>query len=342
MPLQSDGTRQSGRSEPNFLQAKPTVLFVVPCFNEQHVIPSTHPQLRAQIDQLSSLDLCSEYGSGILYVDDGSTDSTWEIIERLCANDPAVLCVRLSRNKGHQAALLAGLEVGAQCADVVISIDADLQDDILVSTDMLRMYSQGYEIVYGVRSSRTTDSLSKRTFANLFYTVMLMLGVDIVPGHSDYRLMSSRAVAELLRYEERSLFLRGIVPQLGFKTSTVYYARKERPAGITKYPFRKSLSFAIDGIFSLSYKPLRIIAYLGLVLGLFSLIGVGRIIYAAQSGSTLHGWASIVVSIGFLGAIQLFCIGVLGEYVARIYREVKRRPRYHVQSTLGFRPPFQP
>jgi glycosyltransferase involved in cell wall biosynthesis len=342
MPLQSDGSSQSGRSEPNFLQAKPSVIFVVPCFNEQDVIPSSHPQLRAQIEQLSSLGLCDENGSGILYVDDGSTDSTWEIIERLCANDAAVLAVRLSRNKGHQAALLAGVEAGAQCADVVISIDADLQDDIIASIDMLRMYSQGYEIVYGVRSSRTTDSLSKRTFANLFYTVMLMLGVDIVPGHADYRLMSSRAVAELLRYEERSLFLRGIIPQLGFKTSAVYYARKHRPAGITKYPFRKSLSLAIDGILSFSYKPLRIIAYSGLVLGLFSLIGVGRIIYAAQSGSTLPGWASIVVAIGFLGAIQLFCLGILGEYVARIYREVKRRPRYHVQASLGFQPPSQP
>lgn len=239
------------------LRPAPTVLFVVPCYDEEEVLGQTVNALLSELDQLDLSDLSTRDGSGILLVDDGSKDATWKVIQYWIDQDLRVNGLRLSRNKGHQAALLAGLSLGVDLADVTISIDADLQDDIGVCRDMLLLYRQGFDIVYGVRVDRSIDSASKRFFANFFYSFMIFMGVEIIPGHADFRMMSCRALSELLRYTENSLFLRGLIPQLGYNTKSVYYDRKPRQSGGSKYPFRKSFSLAIDGIISLSYKLLR-------------------------------------------------------------------------------------
>ena len=279
--------------------------------------------------------LCDPSRSGILFVDDGSKDSTWALIESLAATSECIGGLRLSRNKGHQSALIAGLEAVAQTVDVSISVDADLQDDIKVCSQMLESYLSGSDIVYGVRLERQTDTVSKRFFARSFYYFMRLMGAEIVPGHADFRMLSRRVLIELLRYQERSLFLRGIIPQLGYKTAIMYYSRKARRAGVTKYPFRKSLSLAVDGIFSLSHKPLRLITYMGLVLAGLSLVGILWTILTYFMGGTVHGWASMIVIVVMLGGAQLLCLGVIGEYVGRLYKEVKRRPLYHVEENVG-------
>lgn len=313
----------------------PSVIFVVPCYNEESVLDTTVPSLIGELEHLVAAGLCAKERSGLLFVDDGSKDRTWELIELWSRRDQRVSGLRLSRNKGHQAALIAGLTAAARYADATVSIDADLQDDVSVCGEMLSLYQQGYDIVYGVRGDRSTDSWSKRLFANSFYLLMPLMGVEVVSGHADFRLMSRRALLELLRYEERSLFLRGIIPMLGYKNASVYYSRKIRTSGTSKYPFRKSLSLAIDGVISLSYKPLRYIAYLGLLMSIASLIGVAVIIGNYLLGGTVQGWASIMFSVAVVGGIQLLALGVIGEYLGRVYREVKRRPRYHVDDKVG-------
>ena len=309
------------------------LLFVVPCYNEEAVIGSTAKQLSAVIKVLADAGCCSQADSGILFVDDGSKDATWELIRKLSDSFPQIIGLSLSRNKGHMCALMAGLEVAVERADVTISIDADLQDDIGVCRDMVNFYHQGYDIVYGVRADRGSDSASKRFFANFFYGLMLSMGVEVVPGHGDFRMMSRRSLAELLRYRERSLFLRGIIPQLGYKTIVVRYSRKKREAGSSKYPFAKSLSLALDGIVSFSNKPLRLISYMGVLMALASLIGLLAILYNHATGGTLPGWSSLMVVMMVIGGAQLLGLGIIGEYLGRIYREVKDRPHFHVRET---------
>ena len=313
----------------------PALLFVIPCYNEECVLGSTVPSLLGELEHLVAEGLCAEGSSGLLFVDDGSKDRTWELIEQWSRSDERVSGLRLSRNKGHQAALIAGLTAAAQCADAIVSIDADLQDDVSICAEMLSLYQQGYEVVYGVRGDRTTDSWSKRLFANSFYSLMPLMGIEVVSGHADFRLMSRRALMELLRYEERSLFLRGIIPIIGYKSASVFYSRKVRQSGSSKYPFRKSLSLAVDGIISLSYKPLRYIAYLGLFMSLLSFFGIIAIFINYLMGGTVQGWASIMLIVTIVGGIQLLALGVIGEYLGRVYKEVKRRPRYHVQAKVG-------
>lgn len=320
------------------LAAKPTclrLLFVVPCYNEEEVLESTTRNLLGQIQLLASLGLCSEDHSGILFVDDGSRDATWSLIRRLSEGSTSVSGLSLSRNKGHMAALLAGLEAAVDHADVVISVDADLQDDISVCRDMLTFHHHGCDIVYGVRGDRSTDTFSKRFFANAFYGLMMSMGIEVVPGHGDFRLMSSRSLRELLRYRERSLFLRGIIPQLGYETAAVYYARKQRKAGSTKYPFTRSFSLALDGIASFSNKPLRLIGYMGIAMAFGSLIGLFVILVDHARGGTLPGWSSLMVVMVVIGGAQMLALGIIGEYLGRIYREVKDRPHYHVRESIG-------
>lgn len=313
----------------------PSLTFVVPCYNEEQVLPSTSQRLLYQLQLLAEAGLCDLPRSGILFIDDGSKDTTWKIIESLATTSDAIGGLRLSRNKGHQSALVAGLEAVAPTADVSISVDADLQDDLDVCSQMLESYLSGCDIVYGVRLERNTDTASKRFFANSFYSLMQLMGVEIVPGHADFRMLSKSVLAELLRYKERSLFLRGIVPQLGYRTSIVYYARKARNAGVSKYPFRKSFSLAVDGILSLSHKPLRFIAYMGLILAGLSIVGVLWAVATYIAGGTIPGWASVTVIVTVLGGAQLLSLGIIGEYLGRIYREVKCRPLYHIQANVG-------
>lgn len=313
----------------------PDVLFVVPCYNEEAVLDHSINVLLAQLEHLNRSGLCCSERSGVLLVDDGSKDGTWQLITLWSQRDHRVMGLRLSRNKGHQAALLAGLAKAAEYTDVSISIDADLQDDVNVCEEMLSLYRQGYDIVYGVRGNRSTDSKSKRFFANSFYSLMSLMGIEIVPGHADFRLMCRQVLHELLHYDERSLFLRGIIPQLGYKSACVYYSRKTRGAGVSKYPFRKSLSLAIDGLISLSYKPLRFVAYLGVFMASLSCLGMVAIVINYLLGGTIQGWPSLMVLITTIGGVQLLALGVIGEYLGRVYKEVKRRPRYHVQANTG-------
>jgi polyisoprenyl-phosphate glycosyltransferase len=313
----------------------PSLVFVVPCYNEEEVLPTTASRLLAQLEAMAAADLCDLASSGILFIDDGSKDSTWSLIESLAASSDAISGLRLSRNKGHQSALVAGLETVAKAADVSISVDADLQDDINVCSQMLESYLAGCDIVYGVRLERKMDTPSKRFFAKSFYSLMRLMGAEIVPGHADFRMISRPVLTELLRYHERSLFLRGIIPQLGYRTAIVYYARQARNAGVSKYPFRKSLSLAVDGIFSLSHKPLRLITYMGLILAASAIAGVLYIILSYVMGGTIQGWASMAVIVTVLGGAQLLSLGIIGEYIGRIYKEVKRRPLYHIQANVG-------
>jgi len=310
----------------------PNIGIVVPCYNEEEVLPETYRRLRGVIDGLREVGLCSEQ-STITFVDDGSRDTTWESIESMATADPCVRGIKLSRNRGHQVALLAGL-FAAQ-GDTLVTIDADLQDDVAAIEKMMRKHLEGAEIVYGVRDSRDTDTRFKRLTAALYYRLLATLGVDLVFNHADYRLMSRRAVEALKQYEEVNLFVRGIVPLLGYRTATVFYDRAARFAGVSKYPLKKMLAFAIDGITSFSVVPLRLITLMGFVVSLFSFAMVLLAIYSRLVlNITVPGWASSVVPIYFLGGIQLMSIGVLGEYVGKLYMEAKRRPRFFIEATV--------
>lgn len=309
-----------------------TLYIVVPCYNEQEVLQETTSRLTKKLKSMIDSGLIDEK-SRIMYVDDGSRDLTWEIIDKLHNDNPYVLGVKLARNKGHQNALLAGLMTAKESCDFTISMDADLQDDIEVLPRFVEAYNKGCDIVYGVRNKREKDSFFKRTTAQGFYSFMKRLGVDVVYNHADYRLMSRRALDALSEYREVNLFLRGIVPLLGYKTDTVYYDRSERFAGESKYPLKKMLAFALDGITSFSIKPMRIISFLGAVVSLLSIFGL---IYALISYwlGAVQGWTAIIASIWLLGGIQMLCLGVIGEYIGKIYSEVKSRPRYNIEKYL--------
>ena len=311
-----------------------TVLaIVVPCYNEEEVLPQTNQQLRGLLDTMMRDGLVGQ-GSYLLYVDDGSRDRTWMIIEGYSNSDAHVRGLKLAGNVGHQNALMAGLETTRQDADIIVSIDADLQDDIKAIPEMVKKYDDGCDIVYGVRRKRTTDTLFKRTTAQMFYRFMSGMGVKSVYNHADFRLMSQRAVDALCQYEERNLFLRGLVPLLGYKTDQVLYDRLERQAGESKYPLSKMLSFAIDGVTSFSVKPLRLIFDLGLIFLLISLCILIYVIMALCQGRGVQGWSSLMLSIWFVGGCVLICLSIIAAYIGRIYTEEKHRPRYNIEKYL--------
>ena len=310
-----------------------TLAIIVPCFNEEEVLPQTNRQLSALLDDMIAKRQVGE-GSYILYVDDGSRDRTWQIITEHGNGNSHVRGLKLAGNVGHQNALMAGLETAREDADVTVSIDADLQDDIDAIPEMVKKYDEGCDIVYGVRRKRTTDTFFKRTTAQMFYKFMTNMGVKSVYNHADFRLMSQRAVNALCQYEERNLFLRGLVPLLGYKTDQVYYDRLERQAGESKYPLSKMLSFAIDGVTSFSVKPLRLIFFLG---ALFLLISLGILVYvivALCQGRGVQGWASLMLSIWFVGGCLLICLSVIAAYIGRIYTEGKHRPRFNIEKYM--------
>ncbi len=316
----------------------PLLYIVIPCYNEQEVLPVTAPLFLQKLRQLADAGLAAP-DSRILFVNDGSKDDTWRIISELAAADEHYTGICLSRNRGHQNALLAGLMTARQKADVTISIDCDGQDDINAMDEMLKEYAAGCDVVYGVRSKRETDTFFKRFTAESFYKLMSGLGVDSVYNHADYRLLSRRALDGLAQYREVNLFLRGMVPLVGFRSSSVYYERHERLAGKSHYPLKKMLSFAFDGITSLSVKPIRLITGLGFFISLVGFVAILWAIVEAILGHVVAGWASTVCIVCFLGGIQLLCLGVIGEYVGKIYSEVKRRPRFIIQeATTGETP----
>lgn len=307
---------------------------VVPCYNEEAVLHETSKRLKEKMTALINDKKISDK-SRVLFVDDGSKDKTWEIIEELHDNDDLFSGLKLSRNKGHQNALLAGLMTAKELADISISMDADLQDDINVVDQFVDKYHDGCDIVYGVRSSRKTDTAFKRGTAGMFYKFMRLLGVDIIDNHADYRLISKRALEALSQFKEVNLFLRGIVKQIGFKSDIVYYERSERFAGESKYPLKKMLAFAFDGITSFSVKPIRLVTVVGF---LVFLISIGMIIYTIVQtchGNTEAGWSSLMCSIWFLSGLQIMALGIVGEYIGKIYTEVKARPKYIIDKFIN-------
>ena len=312
-----------------------TLYIVVPCYKEEAVLPETAKRLKKKLQALLEKGKISDK-SRVMFVNDGSRDRTWEIISQLHEEEPQVFSgVNLARNRGHQNALLAGLMTAMNHADMVISMDADLQDDVDAVDAMVDAYHKGYDVVYGVRSSRKTDTFFKRFTAEGFYKLMKALGVDIVFNHADYRLMSKRALEGLAEFGEVNLFLRGIVPQIGYPWTTVEYERHERFAGESKYPLKKMLAFAFDGITSFSIKPMRLILLLGVVVFAVSILMLLYALISKLSGSTTAGWTSMMGSIWLIGGIQLLSLGVIGEYIGKIYSETKRRPRFIIERVLN-------
>ena len=306
---------------------------VVPCYNEEEVFETTNGVLLGVLNDLIAKDKISA-DSYILYVNDGSKDSTWQHIKEAYAKDVHVHGLSFAGNRGHQNALYAGLMEAKKTADMTISIDADLQDDVAVIEEMVDKYHEGCDIVYGVRSKRTTDTFFKRFTAESFYKVMNMMGAKSVYNHADFRLMSKRSLDELSLYGETHLFLRGIVPNLGFQTAIVTYERKERMAGESKYPLKKMIAFAFDGITSFSVKPLTMILFMGFCAIMVAFIAVIYSLFRHFSGHTVPGWTSLFVSVWFLGGVQLFAIGIVGQYVGKAFIEAKKRPRYYVEEVL--------
>lgn len=316
------------------LRSPPFLILIIPCYNEEQTLPTTFQAIGSLLSKLRENGVISEK-SLACYVDDGSTDSTWNLLEGRHASDPHFRAIGFASNAGHQNALWAGLEearaLGADCA---ISVDADLQDDIGVIPEMISQWTQGYDIVYGVRDNRDTDSAFKRGTARLFYKLMNKLDVGIIPDHPDFRLMGKPAIEALLKFDERNLFLRGLIPRLGFRSAKVFYRRGKRKFGETKYPLRKMLSFAWTGITSASAAPLRlagVLSFLCMILALF--LAVFQI-YRWNAGENVPGWTSLFLAVLFLGSIQLFCLAVIGEYIAKIFTEVRRRPRYIIERRL--------
>lgn len=309
----------------------PVLYIVIPCYNEQEVLPITAPMFLNKLHELAEKKLVSE-NSRIMFVNDGSSDGTWDIIRALAASDEHYIGISQSRNRGHQNAVLAGLMEAKDSCDISISIDCDGQDDINAMDDMVRAYLDGCDIVYGVRNDRETDSFFKRTTAQGFYRFLSAMGAEIVYNHADYRLISARALHELAKFKEVNLFLRGMVPLVGFKSTSVEYKRAERIAGKSKYPLRKMLALAGDGITSLSIKPLRIIMSFGVIVALLSFVGVIWAIVSALAGRAVAGWASMTCIICFVSGVQLICMGIIGEYIGKIYMETKQRPRYIISE----------
>ena len=312
----------------------PVLYLVIPCYNEEAVLPETTKRLTEKMHTMIRTEQVDPE-SRILYVDDGSKDKTWAIISEYSEAIPYVDGVKLAHNRGHQNALLAGLMTAMPLCDCAISMDADLQDDINVIDRFVEKYMEGCDVVYGVRNKRETDTFFKRTTAEGFYKFMKILGVDVVFNHADYRLMSRRALEGLSEYKEVNLFLRGIVPLIGFRTSVVAYERSERFAGESKYPLKKMLSFAVDGITSFSVKPIRLITTLGVLIFAVSVLCLLWLLVTKLFGHTVEGWTTLMGSVWALGGIQLLCLGILGEYIGKIYKEVKHRPRFVVDQFLN-------
>lgn len=315
------------------INRNPIIWLVIPCYNEEQVLPETARRLLEIMGRLSGQGKISSE-SKIAMVNDGSKDGTWELIRKMHEENSIFTGINLSRNRGHQNALVAGMMTAMRYADAMISLDADLQDDVEVIEQFIERYTEGYDIVYGVRSSRKKDSFFKRFTAEGFYHVMKWLGVDIVFNHADYRLMSRRALEGFSEFGEVNLFLRGIVPQIGYASTTVEYERHERFAGESKYPLKKMLSFAFDGISSFSVKPMRMIIHAGILMFVISIIMLVYSLIRNWMGETIVGWTSLMLSIWMVGGIQLLCLGVIGEYIGKIYNEAKKRPRYLIESVL--------
>lgn len=309
------------------------LMIVVPAYNEEEVLPKSLDILGEMIKRLVNQKLVA-VGSKIVVVNDGSSDKTWEIIKKYHESNSEIAGINFSRNFGHQNAIIGGLSAAVDYGDIFITIDADLQDDVEAIVSMLEARLKGFDIVYGARNNRETDTSFKKWTASAFYNIMKKIGVEMVPQAADYRLMSRRAVEYLLKYKERNLFLRGIVPTIGFPSTIVYYARKEREAGITKYPLRKMLSFAWDGITSFSVVPMHFVLGMGIVTTLVSLFMLLYTAWQYFSGATIQGWSSLMVSIWFLGGVQLIGLSVIGEYVGKVFNEVKGRPRYIIKDNL--------
>ena len=308
-------------------KVKKVLTIIVPCYNEEDVLPETYKNLgNIMIRNKISRE------SKILFVNDGSNDSTWKLISKYSQEYSYIAGIKFTRNYGHQNALLAGMSIAVKHSDMMITIDADLQDDVNAIPEMVDKYYQGYDVVYGVRNSRKTDSFFKRNTALLFYKIMGKLGVNLVPDSADYRLLSKRATNSLLQFKERNLFLRGMVPLVGYKSTKVFYARKERFAGKSKYPLTKMLHFALDGITSFSIAPIHLILYLGLLTVLISFISMIYTLVEKALGHVTTGWSSLMISIWFLGGVQLISISVIGEYIGKIFAEVKHRPRFNIES----------
>lgn len=326
-------TEQTG--EAKTLREPPYLVVAVPCYNEEAVLDETSRVLAAKLDALASAGQIAE-NSSVLFVDDGSKDSTWSIIERLHQLNPVRFHgAKLAHNKGHQNALLAGLTLAYNNgADAVVSMDADLQDDPNAIDQMVHDYREGAEIVYGVRDNRDTDTAFKRGTAHMFYGMMTFMGAETIPDHADFRLMSRAALGALLQYKEENLFLRGIVPSIGMKNTKVYYKRGERHGGESKYPLRKMISFAIDGITSFSTKPLTMITGLGMLSVLVGLIMLVYTLVSVGMGHATAGWGSTMVSLWLIGGFILLALGVIGEYIAKIYQEVKHRPRFIIETEI--------
>ena len=310
-----------------------TLYIVIPMFNEEEVIDETTKRLRIKVNDLIKKKIISK-DSKVLYVNDGSKDKTWEKITQINKEDKLFTGISLSRNRGHQNALVAGLLTARNYADVVISMDADLQDDINAIDEMLEKYHNGCDIVYGVRSARKKDTFFKKVTAEGFYKFMKLMGVDIVYNHADYRLTSKRVLDEFSNFKEVNLFLRGIFPLIGFKTDVVYYERAERFAGTSKYPLKKMLNFAWDGITSFSVKPLRFICVLGFLILFISIIIMIYAFIRKVTGNNVEGWTFITISIWFLGGLQMLSLGIVGEYIGKVYNETKQRPRYIIEDNL--------
>lgn len=313
---------------------KDVLYIVIPCYNEEQVLIETTKRLKEKLTNLISNKKISPK-SKVMYINDGSKDKTWELIEKIHKEEKYFTGICLSRNRGHQNALVAGLLTAKKYADVIISMDADLQDDINAIDEMLEKYYEGNDIIYGVRSARKKDTFFKKVTAEGFYKFMSWMGVDVVFNHADYRLTSKRVLNEFENYKEVNLFLRGIFPLIGYSSDIVYYERNERFAGESKYPLKKMLNFAFDGITSFSVKPIRFIATSGFILSFFSFVYLLYIIISKiLGGSTVSGWSSTVALICLFGSIQIFCIGVIGEYISKIYLETKARPRFAISKNL--------
>lgn len=311
----------------------PTVAIVLPCYNEEEALPRTMDTLLALYDTLKSQHVIAD-DSYLLCVDDGSTDRTWQVIGQLHDRHPEVQGIALAHNRGHQYALFAGLMTVRDNCDAAISIDADLQDDPQAMVEMIRLFREGYEIVYGVRSSRATDTWFKRNSARAFYRLQHSMGLKTIFDHADYRLMSNRALDILSQYREQNLFLRGIVPRIGLSQAVVKYDRNERVAGQSKYPLKKMLAFSVDGITSFTAKPIRLIFYIGLLLLILDIMVGIYVLLSYFTGATVSGWTSIMLSVWFLGSLVLIALGIVGEYIGKIFVEVKARPRYDIREHL--------
>lgn len=309
----------------------PILYIVIPCYNEEKVLPYTNPMFIEKIESLINTGQVHQ-NSKVMYVNDGSKDRTWELIQEYASSSPYVVGISQSRNRGHQSSVLAGMYEAAEFADIVITIDADGQDDIHCMNQMIAEYKTGSEIVYGVRDNRDTDSAFKRITAEGFYKVMQLFGADVVFNHADYRLVSKRFIHELAKFKEVNLFLRGIMPLVGFKYSYVTYKRHERIAGESHYPLSKMLGLAMDGITSLSIKPIRLITSLGVMTSLFSFLLIIWVLWSKFAGTVVAGWASTYAIVSLLGGVQLISLGVIGEYIGKIYLETKRRPRYIISE----------